>query len=108
MSRSLPDLPLQMKEKALAASDTTLDMAGRSALTEDFKALRDQLAKTGGSTLAALAKAAGTSKITVSAQPLGLGGANPGWYRQYCVAVNGVCGCGSGHNWNRKHLDLQG
>ena len=87
---SVSDLLVQMKEKALAASDTTLDTAGRSALNEDFKALRDQLAKTvanadfngtnmiktGGSTLAALANAAGTSKITVAAQSLGLGSAN--------------------------------
>ncbi len=89
---SVSDLLLQMKEKALAASDTTLDTAGRSALNEDFKALRDQLAKTvsnadfngtnmiktGGSSLAALANAAGTSKITVAAQSLGLGSANLG------------------------------
>ena len=87
---SVSDLLLQMKEKALAASDTTLDTSGRSALNEDFKALRDQLAKTvanadfngtnmiktGGSSLAALANAAGTSKITVAAQSLGLGSAN--------------------------------
>jgi flagellin len=87
---SVSDLLVQMKEKALAASDTTLDTAGRSALNEDFKALRDQLSKTvanadfngtnmiktGGSTLAALANAAGTSKITVAAQSLGLGSAN--------------------------------
>ncbi len=87
---SVSDLLLQMKEKALAASDTTLDTAGRSALNEDFKALRDQLAKTvsnadfngtnmiktGGASLAALANAAGTSKITVAAQSLGLGSAN--------------------------------
>jgi len=87
---SVSDLLLQMKEKALAASDTTLDTAGRSALNEDFKALRDQLGKTvanadfngtnmiktGGSSLAALANAAGTSKITVAAQSLGLGSAN--------------------------------
>ena len=87
---SVSDLLLQMKEKALAASDTTLDTAGRSALNEDFKALRDQLAKTvsnadfngtnmiktGGASLAALANAAGTSKITVAAQSLALGGAN--------------------------------
>jgi flagellin len=79
-----------MKEKALAASDTTLDTAGRSALNEDFKALRDQLnktvtnadfngtnmIKTGGSTIAALANAAGTSKITITAQSLALGSAN--------------------------------
>ena len=87
---SVSDLLLQMKEKALAASDTTLDSSSRSALNEDFKALRDQLAKTvsnadfngtnmiksGGSSLAALANAAGTSKITVAAQSLALGGAN--------------------------------
>jgi len=87
---SVSDLLVQMKEKALAASDTTLDTAGRSALNEDFKALRDQLGKTvanadfngtnmiktGGSTLAALANAAGTSKITVAAQSLALGSAN--------------------------------
>ncbi len=87
---SISDLLLQMKEKALAASDTTLDTSGRSALNEDFKALRDQLAKTvtnadfngtnmiktGGSSLAALANAAGTSKLTVAAQSLGLGSAN--------------------------------
>ncbi len=87
---SVSDLLLQMKEKALAASDSTLDTSGRSALNEDFKALRDQLAKTvsnadfngtnmiktGGSSIAALANAAGTSKITVVAQSLGLGSAN--------------------------------
>jgi len=87
---SVSDLLLQMKEKALAASDTTLDTAGRSALNEDFKALLDQLAKTvanadfngtnmiksGGINIAALANAAGTSKITVAAQNLALGGAN--------------------------------
>ncbi len=87
---SVSDLLLQMKEKALAASDTTLDTAGRSALNEDFKALRDQLAKTvanadfngtnmiksGGINIAALANANGTSKITVAAQNLALGGAN--------------------------------
>jgi flagellin len=87
---AVSDLLLQMKEKALAASDTTLDTSGRSALNEDFKALRDQLGKTvanadfngtnmiktGGGSIAALANAAGTSKITVAAQSLALGGAN--------------------------------
>jgi len=87
---SVSDLLVQMKEKALAASDTTLDTSGRAALNEDFKALRDQLAKTvanadfngtnmiktGGATVAALANAAGTSKITIAAQSLALGGAN--------------------------------
>jgi flagellin len=87
---TVSDLLLQMKEKALAASDTTLDTTSRSALNEDFKALRDQVAKAvtnadfnganmikaAGSTLAALANADGTSKITVAAQSLALGGAN--------------------------------
>ncbi len=87
---SVSDLLVQMKEKALAASDTTLDTASRSALSEDFKALRDQIAKVvtnadfngsnmikaSGATITALANADGTSKITVAAQSLALGGAN--------------------------------
>ena len=85
---SVSDLLLQMKEKALAASDTTLDTTSRSALNEDFKALRDQIAKavtnadfngsnlikTGASAIAALANADGTSKITVAAEVMALGG----------------------------------
>ncbi len=87
---SISDLLLQMKEKALAASDTTLDTASRENLNVDFKALRDQIAKTvdnadfngsnmiksGGATIQALANAAGTNKLTVTAQNLALGGAN--------------------------------
>ncbi|MDP3299890.1 MAG: flagellin [Phenylobacterium sp.] len=88
---SISDTLLQMKEKALAASDTTLDTASRTALNDDFKALRDQLAKvvdnaefnganmikaTTPTTVAALASADGVNKITVAAQSLALGGAN--------------------------------
>ncbi len=88
---SISDTLLQMKEKALAASDTTLDAASRTALNDDFKALRDQLAKvvdnaefnganmikaTTPTTVAALASADGVNKITVAAQSLALGGAN--------------------------------
>lgn len=87
---TVSDLLLQMKEKALAASDTTLDTTSRSALNEDFKALRDQIAKSvtnadfngsnmikaSGATIAALANSDGTSKLTVAAQDLSLGGAN--------------------------------
>ena len=87
---SISDLLLQMKEKALAASDTTLDTVSRENLNVDFKALRDQIAKTvdnadfngsnmiksGGATIAALANASGTNKLTVAAQNLALGGAN--------------------------------
>jgi flagellin len=85
---SISDILLQMKEKALAAADTTLDTTSRGALNEDFKSLRDQLAKavsnaefnganmikTAGATMMALANADGTSKITVAAINLGLGG----------------------------------
>jgi flagellin len=85
---TVSDLLLQMKEKALAAADASLDNTSRSALNEDFKALRDQLAKavstadfngvnmvkTAGSSIAALANADATAKITVAAQNLSLGG----------------------------------
>jgi len=85
---SVSDLLIQMKAKALAASDTGLDTAGRSALNEDFKALRDQITKVvsnatfNGSNildgsivgLQALANGDGTSQLTVSAQTLTLGG----------------------------------
>src|SRR6186713_1804017 len=40
--QTVSDLLLQMKAKALAASDAGLDSNSRSALNEDFKALRDQ------------------------------------------------------------------
>ncbi|MDO8900494.1 MAG: flagellin [Phenylobacterium sp.] len=88
---SVSDLLLQMKEKSLAASDTTLDAASRTALNDDFKALRDQITKvvtnatfnganmitaTTPTTVAALASADGVNKITVASQSLALGGAN--------------------------------
>jgi flagellin len=87
---SISDLLLQMKEKALAASDTTLSTVSRESLNVDFKALRDQIAKTvanaefngsnmiktGGASIYALANAAGTNKLTVLAQSLALGSAN--------------------------------
>jgi len=86
---SISDLLLQMKAKALAASDTTLDTNSRIALNDDFKSLRDQIAKvvnnadfnganmikSGGAQIQALANADGTQVISVSAQDLSLGGA---------------------------------
>jgi flagellin len=85
---SVSDLLLQMKEKTLAASDTSLDSAARSQLNEDFKALRDQIAKavsnadfngtnllkTGATSIASLANADGSSKLTVNAEIMALGG----------------------------------
>ena len=40
---AISDLLIDMKEKALAASDETLTTAQRAAFSEDFKALRDQI-----------------------------------------------------------------
>jgi len=87
---TVSDLLLQMKEKALAATDSSLKTAARAALNEDFKSLRDQIAsvtsnadfnginllKTGAAGFQALANAQGTSSLTVSAEVLALGGAN--------------------------------
>jgi len=88
---SISDTLVAMKEKALAASDVTLDTASRTALNDEFKSLRDQITKvvtnavfnggnmitnTSPTTIKALANDAGTSVITVSAQDLSLGGAN--------------------------------
>ena len=84
---SISDLLLQMKSKALAASDATLDANSLTALNEDFKSLRDQIQKAvdnaefnganmlkaGGTTVEALANADGAAHITVAAQDLSLG-----------------------------------
>jgi len=85
---SVSDLLVQMKEKALAAADTSLDATARSAMNEDFKALRDQLAKvvsnaefngknlinTGATAVASLANSDASSKLTVRAEIMALGG----------------------------------
>ena len=87
---TVSDLLLQLKEKALAATDASLTTSARAALNEDFKSLRDQIAtvtsnadfngvnllKTGATGFQALANAQGTSTITVAAEVLALGGAN--------------------------------
>src|SRR5665213_2437763 len=88
--QQVSDLLTQMKAKVLAASDTSLDATSRTALNEDFKSLRDQIAKvvsnadfnginmvkSAGTTLYALANDTGSSKITVANEDLSLGGAN--------------------------------
>ncbi|HRE61672.1 MAG TPA: flagellin [Micropepsaceae bacterium] len=85
---AISDLLIDMKEKALAASDVSLDTASREALNEDFVALRNQIATIasnaffngvnlvdGTSTsIAALASADGGSSITVTGEDLSLGG----------------------------------
>jgi flagellin len=86
--QSISDLLIEMKSKALAASDSSLDTASRQAMNEDFTALRDQIASVvsnasfngfnlvDGSTtqITALASTDGTKKITVAAQNMSLGG----------------------------------
>ena len=77
-----------MKQKALAAADSSLDTASRQALNANFTALRDQIATivtnavfngfnlVDGSTtqVTALASADGTRRITTAAQNLTLSG----------------------------------
>ncbi|HEX3485807.1 MAG TPA: flagellin [Micropepsaceae bacterium] len=86
--QSISDLLNELKSKALAAADASLDTASRNALNADFTALRDQItaivqnANFNGtnlvdgsvSSITALASADGTKKITVSGIPLKLSG----------------------------------
>jgi flagellin len=88
--QQVSDLLTQMKAKVLAAADTSLDTTSRSALNQDFKSLRDQIAsatanadfngvnmiKSGGVAVAALANDSGSSRLTVAAEDLSLGGGN--------------------------------
>lgn len=85
---SISDMLTQLKEKALAASDTSLDTTSRAALKNDFESIRDQITKTltnssfnginlldGSKTsISALANADGTSTLTIAGQNMSLGG----------------------------------
>ena len=91
MSRaSAPSRPLLTMKRltaALAASDVSLDANSRTAMANDFTALRNQitktianasfngtnLLKTGATALFSLADSTGTSKLTVAAQVMGIG-----------------------------------
>ena len=86
--QSISDLLIQMKTKALAAADSSLDTASRQALNANFTALRDQITTivtnasfngfnlVNGSTnqITALASADGSRRITTSAQNMKLSG----------------------------------
>jgi flagellin len=88
--QQVSDLLTQMKAKVLAASDTSLDATSRTALNADFKSLRDQIGKvvanadfngvnmvmSGGTTVYALANDSGSTRMTVAAEDLSLGGPN--------------------------------
>jgi flagellin len=84
---SVSDLLIQMKEKALAAADESLDDADREKLNDDFTSLRDQIAKVienaefngvnmldGTGTIAALGNSDASSTLTVAGQDMSLGG----------------------------------
>jgi flagellin len=86
--QSISDLLNELKNKALAAADGSLDTASRNALNADFTALRDQIATivqnasfngtnmVDGTTVnfQALASADGTKKITATSQNMSLSG----------------------------------
>ena len=86
--QSISDLLIQMKTKALAAADSSLDTASRQALNANFTALRDQITTivtnatfngfnlVNGSTskITALASADGARRITTDAQNMKLSG----------------------------------
>jgi len=86
--QSISDLLIQLKAKALAAADSSLDTASRQALNANFTALRDQITTivknavfngfnlVDGSTnqITALASADGTRRITTAAQNMKLSG----------------------------------
>lgn len=84
---AISDLLIEMKAKALAASDASLDADSRTALNEDFTALRDQITTVvdnaefngvnliNGDTaqITALANADGSNTLDVAAEVMGLG-----------------------------------
>lgn len=86
---AISDILVEMKQKAISASDSSLDTASRNALNEDFKSLRDQVSTivsnatfnginlidgsvTNG--IKALANADGTSFLTIATENLALSG----------------------------------
>jgi flagellin len=87
---TVSNLLSQMEQKALAATDTSLDTASRASLNADFVSLRNQITSTvdnasfngvnllNGSltSITSLANAQGTSVLTTQAQNLSLGGSN--------------------------------
>jgi flagellin len=87
--QSISDLLIEMKSKAAAASDASLDTASRDALNEDFQSYRDQIATIvqnasfnglnlidGSATngISALASADGSKHITVATENMSLSG----------------------------------
>jgi len=87
---TISDLLVQLKEKVVAAMDTSLDATSRTALNSDFRAILGQITQvvqnaefdganifsgTGGD-IQFLANADATSRLTLSTRSLALGGSN--------------------------------
>ncbi len=86
--QAVSDLLVEMKGKAVAAADASLDTASRDALNEDFESLRDQitnilenasfngvnLADGTSTSLTALVSADGASTITIDGEDMSLSG----------------------------------
>ncbi len=87
---AISDLLTELKEKAVAAKDTSLDSTSRASINNDFKSLRDQitsivesaefngknLIESTSTGLSAITNPSGSRTITVAAQDLSLGGSN--------------------------------
>ena len=87
---TISDLLVQLKEKVVAAMDTSLDTNSRTALNSDFKAILNQIKQvtqnaefdganlfTGlGGNIQFLANADATSSLTLSTRTMALGGSN--------------------------------
>ncbi len=90
-AESISDILIELKAKAVAATDASLDTASRDALNNDFVSLRDQITtivrnaefnginmlnSSDAAAVTAITNADGTSTITVAAQDLALSSAN--------------------------------
>jgi flagellin len=87
---SISDLLVQLKEKVVAAMDTSLDTNSRTALNSDFRAILRQITQVvsnsefdganifsgAGGNIQFLANADATSRLTLSTRTLALGGSN--------------------------------
>lgn len=87
---AISDLLLDLKERAVAASDQGLDTASRTALSQDFTALRDQITQitsnaefngsnlidSGTDAIVAITNSDATQTLTVEHQDLTLGSTN--------------------------------
>ena len=87
---TISDLLVQLKEKVVAAMDTSLDTNSRTALDSDYKAILRQITQVvnnaefdganlfdgAGGNIQFLANAEATSRLTLSTRTLALGGGN--------------------------------